>query len=212
MARIEEAFRLAELLCAKICHELTGLTGTLNGMLDLAAEQHPPAAEPLGFAGEFAAELDNRLKLLRAAYGPDGGPIDVAQFRVLAAALPGHHRITLELSGVPQGAVFDDRTGRVLLNLMLLAADGLPAGGTMTLSGSPRSGITLTITGPRAAWPAGFAAMLADEAAAWAALTSARTLQGPLTALLARGLGLRLSLLKPTARTRMPPPVLLTCG
>ncbi len=212
MARIEEAFRLAELVCARLCQDLSGLTGTLNAMLGLAAEEPSPPGESLRFAGEAAAELDSRITLLRAAWGPDGGPIDVAQFRVLAEALPGRHRIEVDLSGVPKGAVFDDRMGRVLLNLMLLAAESLPAGGRMALSGSPGSGITVTIAGPRAAWPAGFAAMLADEAAAWAGLTSARTLQAPLTALLARCLGLRLSLLKAPARTRTPPAVLLDGG
>ena len=85
-----------------------------------------------------------------------------------------------------------------MLNLLLLAAESLPGGGIVALSGSPADSIVVTISGPRAAWPAGLGAWLTDEAAAWEAmLADPRRLQAPLTALLARGHGLRLSMLMP---------------
>ena len=75
-----------------------------------------------------------------------------------------------------------------MLNLLLLAAESLPGGGIVALSGSPAHSILVTISGPRAAWPAGLAIWLNDEAAAWQAmLADPRRLQAPLTALLARG-------------------------
>ena len=56
----------------------------------------------------------------------------------------------------------------------------------------------MTIAGPRAAWPAGFVAWLTDETAALEAMmANARGLQAPLTALLARDHGFRLSMLMP---------------
>ena len=79
-------------------------------------------------------------------------------------------------------------------NLLLLAADSLNGTGTVTLAGTGTD-LVVAIAGPRAAWPAGLAASLANEAAAWAALNDPRTLQMPLTVLLARTLGLRLGAL-----------------
>jgi hypothetical protein len=77
--------------------------------------------------------------------------------------------------------------------------------------------VLVTIAGPRAAWPAGFAAYLGDEALAWQALhaaegvEAARGLQAWLTALIARTSGLRLSfLMAPTAEAA--PPLLLSLG
>ncbi|HST75105.1 MAG TPA: hypothetical protein VLJ20_07015, partial [Acetobacteraceae bacterium] len=54
------------------------------------------------------------------------------------------------------------------------------------------------------------ATCLADEQAAWQAITSARSLQAPLTALIARRSGLRVSLLMPVGSPAgTPPPLLL---
>ena len=66
------------------------------------------------------------------------------------------------------------------------------------------------LDGPNAAWPAGLIGMLADEIAAWQALTSPRTIQAPLTALLARHHGLRLAVLLSGGPTSLAPPLRLT--
>jgi hypothetical protein len=90
--------------------------------------------------------------------------------------------------------VFPSPASRLLLNLLMLAAEGLPGGGTVGLAGGPAD-LFVMIAGPRAGWPSGLAACLADPAEAFAALTDTRALQMPLTALLARGHDVRLSLL-----------------
>ena len=83
--------------------------------------------------------------------------------------------------------------------MVLLAAESLPGGGIIALSGSPGSVLLVTISGPRAAWPAGFAACLLDETAAWETASDrpSRNVQAPLTALLAREHGLPMSMLMP---------------
>ena len=79
----------------------------------------------------------------------------------------------------------------MVLNLLLLAAESLPGGGTIALAGSPRTATAGHHPGPRAAWPAGLLP-LARRAArpGEAMLADPRRLQAPLTALLARGLWL----------------------
>jgi hypothetical protein len=116
--------------------------------------------------------------------------------------------LQLDLIGMEPEAVFPPAAGRLILNVLLLAAESLPGGGIVALSGSPTRNVLVTIAGPRAAWPAGFAACVTDETAAWAAATSARSLQAPLTALIACRDGTRLSLLMPSGAgndTTLPP-------
>ena len=131
-----------------------------------------------------------------------------------ADCLASSRRVRLDLTGLVPGSAFPPPAARVILNLVLLAAESLPGGGTVALSGSSADSILVTIAGPRAAWPAGFATWLHDESAAWEAMVAdPRRLQAPLTALLARGLGLRLSMLMPAGPVgdaEVSPPLLLS--
>ncbi len=197
MPDTNRSLRLAELLCARLCHDLSGPLGALIGVLEVAREEQPDS-ETVALAEDTAAELAQRLKLLRAAWGQDGDDMDVARLRGLAESLSSSRRVRLDLTGLEPDVVFPAPAARVVLNLLLLAAESLPGGGIVALSGSASGSILVTISGPQAAWPAGFAAWLSDDAAAWeAVMASPRRLQAPLTALLARGLGLRLSMPMP---------------
>lgn len=196
MAGTSEPMRLAELLCARLCHDLSGPLGALVGVLEIAREELP-TSETVALAEETAIELAQRLKLLRAAWGQESEPLDLIRLQNFATSLTASRRLRLDLAGLEPQSVFPPPMARLLLNVLLLAAESLPGGGTVALSGlSDR--VLITISGPRAAWPAGFGNCLADENAAWeAVLRGARSLQAPLTALLVRGLGYRLSMLMP---------------
>ena len=197
MTSMSEALRLAELLCARLCHDLGGLLGSLIGVLEIAREEHAES-ETLALAEETAIELGQRLKLLRAAWGQDAEELDVIRLQNFGDSLSTGRRLRLDLEGLQLEPAFSPPAGRLILNILLLAAESLPGGGIIALAGSPANHILITITGPRAAWPAGLGACLADEPAAWAAvLAGPRNLQAPLTALIARAHGFRLSILMP---------------
>jgi histidine phosphotransferase ChpT len=210
---MSEALRLAELLCARLCHDLSGLLGSLIGVLEIAREENAES-ETLAIAEETAVELGQRLKLLRAAWGQDGEELDMIRLQEFADSLSAGRRLQLDIAGLELEAAFSPPAGRLILNILLLAAESLPGGGIVALAGSPASHILITITGPRAAWPAGLAACIADETAAWAAvLAGPRNLQAPLTALIARAHGFRLSILMPATATGdgdTSPPLLLS--
>jgi histidine phosphotransferase ChpT len=204
---------IAEMLCARLCHDLSGPLGALIGVLDVARDEQPDS-ETLALAEETAVELAQRLKLLRAAWGVEVEDMDVPRLSGFAESLLSSRRVRLDLAGLEPGATFPPPAARVVLNLLLLSAESLPGGGIVALSGSSMGGILITISGPRAAWPAGLGLWLADEAAAAEAIREAspRGLQGPLTALLAQGQGFRLSLLMPASPLgdpEMSPPLLL---
>ena len=75
MTAQSEALRLAELLCARLCHDLSGPLGALIGIIEIAREEQPDS-ETLALAEETAVELGQRLKLLRAAWGQDSEALD----------------------------------------------------------------------------------------------------------------------------------------
>jgi histidine phosphotransferase ChpT len=193
MSGPSDRLRLAELVCARMSHDLGGTIGTLAGALELA-EDPAVAGEALALATQAATEIRQRLELLRASWGPTGAPLSLAALRGLAEGLPHGKRCTVDFSALPEDTAFSPPFGRVVLNLLLLAGDALNGSGEVTLAGSATD-LIIAIAGPRAAWPTGLAACLTNEAAAWAALRDARSVQMPLTALLARALGLRLTLL-----------------
>lgn len=184
-----DALHLAELLSARLCHELAGPAGALAGTLELAIEDRD--FELVATAHEQALLLVARLRLLRAAWGA-GEALDAAGLRGLLVALPRAARVRTELDRLDPDASFPPLAARLLLNVLLLAAESLPRGGRVVLA-STGSGTEVSLHGQPAAWPPSLATMLGEDVA-WQQL-DARGMQAPLTALMARvaGIGLMLT-------------------
>jgi len=206
---MDDRLRLAELVCARICHDLAGLLGSLVGTLELVAEE-AGATEAVSLATDTAGVLALRLRLLRAAWAGLADPLDLPRLAALASGL-ATSRVALDLAGLPAATVFPPPMGRLVLNLLLLGAEALPRGGVLRLDGGATD-VIARLDGPHAAWPAGLIGMLADEAAAWQALTNPRAMQAPLTALLARHHGVRLTVLLAAGAATAPPPLRLTAA
>lgn len=211
MAAITDCLRMAEMICSRLCHDLSGLLGTLSGMIELAAEGRDDDDEVLSLAEGTARELRSRLQLMRAAWGLDTDGLTPSALSDLVAGLPNAARIELETIAVETGATWSAEFGRVVLNVVMLGAECLPSGGRIILAGSSRD-LFVRLLGPKAAWPAGFAACLADPETALAAISDPRRLQMPLTALWAHGLGVRLSMLMGPAAAGAPPPLRIGGG
>ncbi len=199
--------QLADALCARLCHDLASPLGTLMNALELMADDPAAAADALALASEAALGMGRRLKLLRAAWAGDCGPLDAAGLADLALGLPP--RVRAELGGLHPGE-HDGAAARVLVNLLLLGAEALPRGGAVSLSGQPGGDILVMVQGASAAWPAALWAALADPAAG---AFEPRHVQPPLVAMLARAAGLRLSVLMPAGSgSSAAPPLLLAPG
>jgi histidine phosphotransferase ChpT len=204
--------QLAEMVCVRFSHELSGLLGSLSGVLELVAEAQESPTEEMALATETATELMRRLMLLRAAWGGTSEDMDLATLRTRMRGVVGNHRVQLDLDALADGSVFPPPMARLVLNVMLLAGESLPRGGVLALSGDATSQVVAQIAGPGAAWPPTLALCIADETQAWAALGNPRGLQAPLTALIARAMGMRLSLMMatgPAAVIGAPPPLVL---
>ncbi len=207
---VNDSLRLAELLAIRLCHDLSSPLGTLMGSLEMLNEDPETAEEALALANEVSATLGKRLRLFRAAWGGAAPALRIDEFATLATGLPQGRRVTVNLDRLTPTHGFPPNAARLALNVLMLAAESLPSGGVVTLAGDPQAEMQITISGPRAAWPAGLAAFLVDDARAWAALMAedieaSRTMQGPLTALIARAAGIRLSMLMASDAEAAPP-------
>ncbi len=218
-----DPLHLAELMAARLCHDLSGPVGPMAGMLELAREEPAAAAEALAVVSESTDGLVARIRLLRAAWGGDCGAMDIEAMSALLAAGLAHKRVGLAFSGFAGPAPADARlaptpadarlapaTARLLLNVLMLGVESLPGGGTVTCARQPDGDIVIRIDGPRAAWPAELALCLADPAAAGRLLQDPRGVQAPFTALLASRPGPLLAMLFAAGPAGAAPPLLLS--
>jgi hypothetical protein len=182
MAGTLGALRLIERTAVSLCRALDGTASALD------------RAFPAG--GGPAEALINQLQLWRSAWGPAENPVPLDRIIALAKGLP--NGVAVDVSALPGDMVCAAPVGRIVLNILLLAADSLPVGGQIVLAGTVDD-LFVRIDGPKAAWPAGMALCLAQAAEAEAALTDGRNLQMAVTASLAHATNIRLSALIPPA-------------
>lgn len=154
---------LAETLAARLCHDLSGLAGTLLNTLEMAEEEAGGEAqgeargaaqgEALAVAGDAARALGGRLRLLRAAWGGPGGPRDAPALAELMAHASGQPRTRTDWSGCSAGP-FAPAVARLLLNVALVGTESLRRGGVVRFAGGQAGPVTAVLEGQDAAWPA----------------------------------------------------------
>lgn len=137
--------RLAELLCARLCHDLSGPVGAASAGAELFEDLGGDVdAETMALVAESAAGAAARLKFFRQAFGPAASaPQPSASLRELidayfrtavSAASPG-----LVLDWRSDEPSLDGETARLLLNLVLIAKDCLPRGGGIAVTARGRA-------------------------------------------------------------------------
>ena len=130
--------RLAELLCSRLCHDLAGAVGAVSAGAELLAEEGPAspmAAEAVSLLADSAASMTARLKFLRLALGSSSASAP-AEARPLAIAYltKGYPQGEWTLDWpADQGPAASSDHAKLLLNLICLAQDCLPRGGTISV-------------------------------------------------------------------------------
>lgn len=183
--------RLAELVCARICHDFVGPLGALSGAAELLAEGAVDPAEGIAAVTEAAGALGRRLRFLRVAWGGAGEGMTPPELAALAEGVAGHGRVRLDLSALPADAPLGPALARALLNAILLAGEAMPRGGVIRVLPDPAAGrLLVQPDGPGAAWPPALSAAIAGRTEE----ASPRTVVAPLAVALAASSGLALSL------------------
>jgi histidine phosphotransferase ChpT len=133
--------RIAELLCSRVCHDLVSPVGAINNGIELVEEFGDGAMqEAFELIDGSARKAANHLRFFRMAYGSAGlrSIESFAEARELAEALLSGGKIDLDWqdAAMPSSTV-GPGWGRLLLNMVALAAEGLARGGTLTVAATP---------------------------------------------------------------------------
>lgn len=129
--------RIFQLLTARLCHDLAGPVGAArNGtelLRELGAED---AGDVVGLIAESATRAADRLRYYRVAYGLAAGVVGtIDDAKGLAAAMFSDKKFSLIWSPAPVGqARLGDGAGRLLLNMLLLAAEAMGREGSLTVN------------------------------------------------------------------------------
>ena len=126
--------RVAELLASRLCHDLVGPIGAVNNGIELMQdESFGMADDALSLAAKSADQASNLLQFFRLAYGLAGHRqgSDFGPIRELVSGFLSHSKAELDWSAAPVSEGVPDGTAKLLLNLVALAAEALPRGGTV---------------------------------------------------------------------------------
>jgi histidine phosphotransferase ChpT len=128
--------RVVELICSHLCHEMVSPVGAISNGLEMIEEfGGEPDPEILGLISASAAVTAQRLQYYRVAYGASSGPSLSSddEFKALADGLMNSGKSGIEWpDGVLLSSMNEDQS-KLLLNIIGLAANTLPRGGTISM-------------------------------------------------------------------------------
>jgi histidine phosphotransferase ChpT len=133
-----DEIRIAELLASRLCHELAGPLGAVGNGLELLALEGRSAEGGADLAERSAQRAIALLQFYRVAYGRSAAANqdNNSHLRELANAALGDERLRLDWPDDLRIPVAED-AGRLLLNMVAIAAGALPRGGVVSLSERP---------------------------------------------------------------------------
>ena len=161
---------LSALLCARICHDLISPIGALGTAVEILddgdnVEMHEDALELVRTASRQASA---KLKFLRLAFGAAGsapGVIATSEVIQLSDDMFADSKPDIVWDIDSDG--IDKNQARILLNLMMLAIQAAPRGGTVTVSGRGQgagAAFTLASDGPKTRLDAAIAKAIGGKA------------------------------------------------
>lgn len=126
--------QLAELMAARLCHDLVGPVGAVANGVELLGDGTGGDAEVIGLIALSARQASRRLQWFRVAFGSASGLPSAAMFgetRRLALELFEDTRVTLDWAAPDAAieAVASRDAAKFALNLSLVALECLPRGG-----------------------------------------------------------------------------------
>ncbi|MGN6462557.1 MAG: histidine phosphotransferase ChpT [Pseudolabrys sp.] len=159
------ALDLAALLCSRVCHDLISPVGAIVNGLEVLEEEKDEETQ------QFALELIKKsartasapLQFCRIAFGAAGSAgaqIDTGDAESITRGFLEDEKTRIEWS-VPRALLPKNRV-KLLLNMMLIAAQAIPRGGKIAVAGEG-DGFSIMCTGTNAKVPAAIPPLLSAE-------------------------------------------------
>lgn len=143
--------QLAELLCTRLCHELTGPIGAANNGAEFLADNEDYKDDPaIELISSSAHEAVARLQFYRQALGRINydGEANVGEIRDLARDFFSRSRVRLNWSDQytdSLGISVSRRMGRLICNLLIISAETLVKGGALAVEITKESEESYTV-------------------------------------------------------------------
>lgn len=185
--------RVLELLTSRLCHDLISPIGAVNNGLELLEDEDSGMADDaLQLSIKSARRAADLLQAFRVAVGAAGtqASVRLADARTLAAGVLEGGKVRLDWPSDQDGVPAPLGTAKLVLNLIMLAAEFLPRGGSVSVAVSVANGraeAQVTASGQGARLPPEFLAAFGSDAVI-AELTP-KTVLGYFSARLAEALG-----------------------
>ncbi len=194
----EIPFRVSELICSRLCHDLISPVAAVSNGLELLVDENGQVdGEVSDLVGFSIGQAAGRLTLFRVAYGLGGDNADsltVADLGGLIGGVIEREKIDFD---PPQDAVAPGRdASKLLLNMAVLGLEALPNRGRLRVgySDGPEKRLEIVAEADRAALRPETVSALEPDCDPDS--LTARSVQGYFTAWLARRMGCNLTVVQ----------------
>jgi len=189
-----DSLDLAALLCSRVCHDLISPVGAIVNGLEVLEDDNDESTKTfaLDLIKKSARQASARLQFCRLAFGAAGSAgaqIDLGDAEAVARGFLEDDKTKLAWN-LPRVLLPKNRV-KLLLNLLLLAGQTIPRGGTMTIDqvgDADGMGFKVRAAGLNARIPQAVPALLSGEASDHA--VDAHAIQPLFAGMLARACGL----------------------
>ena len=194
-----EMLDLAALLCSRVCHDLISPVGAVVNGLEVLEDDNDPEMKTfaLDLIKKSALQASARLQFCRLAFGAAGSAgaaIDLGNAETVARGLLEDDKIKIAWN-VPRALSPKNRV-KLLLNLLILAGQTIPRGGTLTvdpIGDGEVQGFRVTAAGLSARIPQAIPGLVSGEIES--AVIDAHAIQPFYAGLLARSCGWSIQLM-----------------
>lgn len=133
---MSDDLRMAELLCSRLCHDLVSPVGAVNNGVELMEEFGGASDEAMALIGNSGRQAARRLQFYRIAFGLAGSQVaqSLDDVKGIVAGVLEGGKASAEWDPAAAKAPDTPGWGKLLLNLVALASEALPRGGTMRIS------------------------------------------------------------------------------
>src|SRR5215467_3112372 len=165
---VPDSLDLAALLCSRVCHDLISPVGAIVNGLEVLEDDNDESTKTfaLDLIKKSARQASARLQFCRLAFGAAGSAgaqIDLGDAEAVARGFLEDDKTKLTWN--LQRVLLPKNRVKLLLNLLILAGQTIPRGGTMTINpiGDGVAGFKVATSGLNARIPQAVPGLLSGE-------------------------------------------------